>query len=179
MTETSNKKQTSNNNEELQLNDKKLNSKNAKSSKLPLDLSKTNSDLLKSINQNLKSAVQKQQTLQKIEVPQFYFPYGKPEDRKDDQEIFKLASTEFNLHKETKVYKEDFENIVKAVGLPKYWKMLLFRACVGLSKLDYVTYSMFEQLWKKYIFRLLNLFKLKLFKFKSFVNMFQSCITFL
>ena len=116
---------------------------------MPLDLSKTNSDLLKSINQTLKAAVQKQQTLQKIEVPQFYFPFGKPEDRKDDQEILKLASNEFGLHKENKVYKENFESIVKAVGLPKYWKMLLFRACIGTSKLDYVTYSMFEQLWKK------------------------------
>ena len=133
------------------MSDKK-NSKNNKSAKLPLDLSKTNSDLLKSINQTLKAAVQKQQTLQKIEVPQFYFPFGKPEDRKDDQEILKLAQNEFNLHQDGKVYKDDFENIVKAVGLPKYWKLILFRSCIGSSKLDYVTYSMFEQLWKKFVF---------------------------
>lgn len=120
-----------------------------KPNKTALEQSKSQSELLKSINQTLKAAVQKQQQLQTIHVPQFYFPNGKPEDRKDDQEIFKLANAEFNTHKEGKVYKENFENVVKAIGLPKYWKILLFRACIGNSKLEYVTYSMFEQLWKK------------------------------
>ncbi len=88
---------------------------------MPLDLSKTNSDLLKSINQTLKAAVHKQQTLQKIEVPQFFFPFGKPEDRKDDLEILKLANNEFSLHKDGKVYKEDFENVVKVYTFKIYY----------------------------------------------------------
>ena len=49
---------------------------------------------------------------EKIQI-QFYFPNGKPEDRKDDQEILKLANLEFQAHKDGKVYKEDFENVTK------------------------------------------------------------------
>ncbi len=147
------------------------------------DYSKNQSELLKSINQTLKSVVQKQQQQKvhkEINLPQFFFPNGKAEDRKDDQEILRLAQFEFSKHDSGKIFKEDFENLVKAslnkitnadrvsdcnrlcvflisltttkqkaIGLPKYWKILVYRACVGNSKLDYVTFSMFETLWTK------------------------------
>ena len=83
----------------------------------------------------------------KVLVPQFHYPAGKPEDKpfKDDTETMKTISAEFRLQKESKMYKEQFAEVVKLIGLPKYWKSLVFKACTQFNKLSYVTYQNFEQ----------------------------------
>jgi serine/threonine-protein phosphatase 2A regulatory subunit B'' len=61
----------------------------------------------------------------------------------------KLISAEFRLAKDGKIYREEFGDIVKMLGLPRYWKILLFRACTLNSKINYVTYSILEQVWSR------------------------------
>lgn len=109
------------------------------------------------INNNKKSTNKQQdQQLKKQNIPQFYFPNGKPQDRqKDDFELLRAVQIEFNSIKDGKLTKEYSEKLAKAIGLPKYWKMILFRAClhsINLNtnlKQDYLTYSQFELFWKK------------------------------
>lgn len=90
---------------------------------------------------------------QVINVPQFYFPHGRHDDRQfrsiDDVECMKQLSVEFKTKKEGKMFKEDFADVLKLLGLPSYWKILVFRACTAVNKLTYVTYSVFEQVWSK------------------------------
>lgn len=90
---------------------------------------------------------------QVINVPQFYFPHGRHDDRQfrsiDDVECMKQLSVEFKTKKEGKMFKEDFADVLKLLGLPSYWKILVFRACTTVNKLTYVTYSVFEQVWSK------------------------------
>jgi hypothetical protein len=87
----------------------------------------------------------------KIIVPQFYYPHGKPEEKqfKDDVDIMKMVNAEFRMQKDNKMYKEQFFDVVKLIGLPRYWKILLFRACTLVNNLNYVTYQTFEQVWTK------------------------------
>ena len=88
-----------------------------------------------------------------IHVPQFHFPHGRLEERQfktiDDLETMKLISAEFKQSKEGKIFREDFGEVVKLLGLPIYWKNLLFRTCTATSKLTYVTYPILEQVWSK------------------------------
>lgn len=90
---------------------------------------------------------------QKVNVPQFYYPHGKPDERQfkgiDDVENMKAVSAEFRMSKDGKVFKEQFGEIVKMLGLPRYWKSLLFKACTFNTKTNYVTYSSLEQVWTK------------------------------
>ncbi len=87
----------------------------------------------------------------KVHVPQFYYPNGKPDEKpfKEDPETMKLVSAEFRMQKDGKMFKDKFAEVVKLIGLPKYWKQLLFKACTQYSKLTHVTYPTFEQAWSK------------------------------
>jgi len=109
-----------------------------------------NAQMNSKILATLNSKIQQQQQKQVI-VPQFHFPNGKPDEKqfKDDPETMKLVSAEFRLQKDAKIYKETFADIMKIIGLPRYWKTLLFRACTLNNKLNYITYSSFEQTWAK------------------------------
>jgi len=112
-----------------------------------------NASLDKALNKTPKASatttITQQQQQPKVQIAKFYFPNGRPEERKEDQEILKAVSYEFSLSKDGKICKEDFDGVVKAVGLPKFWKNLLFRNCASNSKNDFVTLSMFEQFWKR------------------------------
>ena len=84
-------------------------------------------------------------------MPQFHFPTGKPDAKqfKDDAETMKALSSEFRLQKDGKMFKENFTDILKLLGIPKYWKTLLFRMCTAQNKLNFVTYANFESVWSK------------------------------
>lgn len=89
--------------------------------------------------------------VKKANIPQFHFPNGRPDDKvfKNDQETLKLISLEFKLFKDGKLNKDDLAQVCKIIGIPKYWKALLFRACTTASKLPHVTFSSFEHTWQK------------------------------
>lgn len=89
--------------------------------------------------------------VKKANIPQFHFPNGRPDDKifKNDQETMKLVSLEFKLYKDGKLTKDDLGQVCKIIGLPKYWKALLFKSCINASKLTHVTFSSFEQTWQK------------------------------
>lgn len=88
-----------------------------------------------------------------VNVPQFYYPNGKPDEKHfkgiDDAETMKQINAEFKKCKEGKMFKDEFAEVCKLLGLPKYCKILLFRACTSSSKLNYLTYQLFEQTWAK------------------------------
>ena len=88
-----------------------------------------------------------------VQVPQFHFPNGRLEEKQfktmEDIDTWKMIGIEFKQHKEGKIIREDFGEVVKLLGLPIYWKNLLFRSCVLTSKANYVTYPVLEQVWSK------------------------------
>ena len=90
---------------------------------------------------------------QQIQVPQFHYPNGRPESKAfktlDDPETIKAISALFKSSKDGKIFREDFGEVLKPLGLPRYWKSLLFRACTLNSKINYVTYPILEQVWSK------------------------------
>lgn len=102
-----------------------------------------------------KTAASKNQQQQPkpTSVPPFYFPHGRHDDKQfrsiDDLEAMRLVGAEFKTKKEGKMYKEDFADLCKLLGLPTYWKILLFRTCTNVNKLSYVTHAVFEQVWSK------------------------------
>lgn len=106
------------------------------------------SKLGKSINRTLQRSQQSQ-----IQVPPFHFPNGRLEEKQfktiDDVEIWKQISIEFKQSKDGKIFRENFGDVVKLLGLPIYWKNLLFRTCTLNSKTTYVTYQLLEQVWSK------------------------------
>ena len=69
-------------------------------------------------------------------MPQFFYPAGKPDQKqfKDDAETMKAIGAEFRSAKDGKMTKEPFDEVVKMVGLPKFWKTLLYRACSSPNK---------------------------------------------
>lgn len=55
-----------------------------------------------------------------IHVPQFYFPHGKPEDKQfktsSDLDAMRQVNAEFRNHKDGKLFKEDFSDLLKILG---------------------------------------------------------------
>ena len=86
----------------------------------------TKSKLNKYVNRPLQRSQQSH-----IHVPQFHFPHGRLEDRQfktiDDLETMKLISVEFKQSKDGKIFREDFGEVVKLLGLPIYWNYYLER----------------------------------------------------
>ena len=60
-----------------------------------------------------------------------------------------LISAEFQARKDGLMSKDDLSEVLKLLGLPKYWKALFIKACNLNSNLNVITYSMFEQFWTK------------------------------
>lgn len=90
----------------------------------------------------------------KVTIPSFHFPHGRPDSRQfkssDDVECMKAIGAKFkSLGKDGKLNKDEFGEVVKLLDLPYYWKILIFRACTQNAKLNYITYSAFEQGWPK------------------------------
>ena len=55
-----------------------------------------------------------------IHVPQFYFPHGKPEEKQfknsSDLDAMRQVNAEFRNHKDGKLFKEDFSDLLKLLG---------------------------------------------------------------
>ncbi|KAK3733912.1 hypothetical protein QZH41_000982 [Actinostola sp. cb2023] len=84
-----------------------------------------------------------------INVPKFYFPYGKPPCNSSETDAtLKTLVKVFDVFDEGRVTKEHFSAVTKACNLPLYWKEPLFSATGG-HKNGYVTLSMFSILWRR------------------------------
>ncbi|KAK7499315.1 hypothetical protein BaRGS_00009575 [Batillaria attramentaria] len=81
------------------------------------------------------------------EIPQFYFPMGKP-TMTDVDSILQKAAVEFAQFDGGKAYKQQMGQLTKACGFPVYWKILLFRAAGG-DKQGYVTQQSFSAMLTK------------------------------
>ncbi|CAF0791931.1 unnamed protein product, partial [Brachionus calyciflorus] len=98
-----------------------------------------------------KQSVETKTVNKKLNIPQFHFPSGRPDEKKfkNDADTMKLVSQEFKQVKDGKMSKDEFAQVCKLIGLPKFWKILLFRTCTNTSKLNYLTFNVFEQTWTK------------------------------
>ncbi|XP_033637518.1 serine/threonine-protein phosphatase 2A regulatory subunit B'' subunit beta-like isoform X1 [Asterias rubens] len=86
-------------------------------------------------------------TAQKIHVPQFYFPMGRPVPSEEAEQVIQRLSQLFNALPEGKAYKHQMDKVAMACKCPKYWKMPLYAAAEGDS-VGYVTSQMFLTMWK-------------------------------
>lgn len=76
----------------------------------------------------------------------FYFPLGKPEDSAKCEVTLEKVARIFKLYKHG-IPKEEFGAVVKACGLPLYWREPLFSTAGG-HKQGSVTLPMFNVMWK-------------------------------
>lgn len=79
-------------------------------------------------------------------LPQFYFPLGKPEDSTPGENALSKVTKTFERF-EGNVPKEEFGAVAKACGLPFYWREPLF-SMAGGHKHGFVTLAMFTAMWK-------------------------------
>eukprot|EP00118_Oscarella_pearsei_P004046 m.16801 g.16801 ORF g.16801 m.16801 type:complete len:586 (+) comp27150_c0_seq1:158-1915(+) len=84
------------------------------------------------------------------DLPRFYFRYGRPKGTKDDDDArwteIQRGFDELGGH----ATREDFPTIVKACGLPLYWKAPLFVACGGDDDKP-VTSEMLSKVWDSFV----------------------------
>ncbi|XP_052104498.1 serine/threonine-protein phosphatase 2A regulatory subunit B'' subunit beta-like isoform X2 [Mytilus californianus] len=87
-------------------------------------------------------------TLQNVNIPKFYYPYGKPINKEETEKILDKVSKEFSKLEGGKAFLHNFGPITKVINLPLYWKSLLYTASGG-NKNGYVTFQMFAAMWRK------------------------------
>lgn len=88
--------------------------------------------------------------MRKSEVPAFYFPYGQaPGDLVLRDEMRLLAVRSIFDRKENVAF-SDFPEIMRALGLPLYWKSALFRAANPQRKLT-ITYEGLATVWTRLV----------------------------
>ncbi|VDI41785.1 serine/threonine-protein phosphatase 2A regulatory subunit B'' [Mytilus galloprovincialis] len=87
-------------------------------------------------------------TLQNVNIPKFYYPYGKPINKEETEKILDKVSKEFSKLEGGKALLHNFGPITKVINLPLYWKSLLYTASGG-NKNGYVTFQMFAAMWRK------------------------------
>ncbi|XP_072034004.1 serine/threonine-protein phosphatase 2A regulatory subunit B'' subunit alpha-like isoform X2 [Amphiura filiformis] len=85
-----------------------------------------------------------------IQIPQFYFPFGKPLSKQENETVLQRIKHVFNTLPENKAYRNQMEEVSKACKCPKYWRIPLFLAADGEHS-GYVTADMFITMWNKLI----------------------------
>ncbi|XP_065056603.1 serine/threonine-protein phosphatase 2A regulatory subunit B'' subunit beta-like [Rhopilema esculentum] len=81
-------------------------------------------------------------------LPQFYFPFGKPSDEMVDEKAkLRLVSRIFAKLTNGKASCSQLVDVVQILGLPLYWKYPLYKACGGHSK-GYVTFQELSVTWE-------------------------------
>lgn len=97
---------------------------------------------------NKRHDVGKSKPVQNLNIPKFYFPYGKPINKEETEKILDKVSKEFSKLEGGKAFMSNFGPITKVINLPLYWKSLLYQASGG-NKNGYVTFQMFAAMWRK------------------------------
>ncbi|XP_025078988.1 serine/threonine-protein phosphatase 2A regulatory subunit B'' subunit beta-like isoform X5 [Pomacea canaliculata] len=82
------------------------------------------------------------------DIPQFFFPLGKPQAPLDLDGLMQRVAAEFSSFEGGKAYKEQMGRLTKVCGFPLYWKILLYRAAGG-DKQGFVTLQTFSAMLKK------------------------------
>eukprot|EP00731_Ephydatia_muelleri_P030091 Em0021g614a len=79
------------------------------------------------------------------EVPRFYFPNGKPRNEASEKQL-REAYKVFQNFPKCEVHYDDFHKVVKALGLPLYWRAALYKACGGKARKT-ISFPMLKRSW--------------------------------
>ncbi|XP_033126962.1 serine/threonine-protein phosphatase 2A regulatory subunit B'' subunit alpha-like isoform X2 [Anneissia japonica] len=85
---------------------------------------------------------------QPVNVPRFYFPYGRPVDAEVNEKTLEMVSEVFRSLPSQIARKQDMDEITLACGCPKYWRALLFQAAGGKDDVP-ITEEMFVNMWRR------------------------------
>lgn len=86
------------------------------------------------------------------QIPRFYFPNGKPRCEENVSNALERAKAiVFDKFPRCEVPQHEFEGVVKALGLPGYWKAPLIKACVGKTS-KVVSYHTLKKVWQNVTF---------------------------
>ncbi|XP_048745430.1 serine/threonine-protein phosphatase 2A regulatory subunit B'' subunit beta-like isoform X2 [Ostrea edulis] len=84
----------------------------------------------------------------KLKIPKFYHPYGKPVINQNKEDFLQGALHEIGQLEDEKAFKQHMKTITKACNLPLYWKSLLFHASGG-DEQGYITKDSFTSMWQR------------------------------
>ncbi|KFD49874.1 hypothetical protein M513_09203 [Trichuris suis] len=90
---------------------------------------------------------EKKQLFPQVDVPRFYFPYGKPNKKNELEEVLQHVAGIFKNYGG----QGDLNclgEVAEAVGLPYYVRQPLFSVCGGTA-CECVTFQNFEKLWRR------------------------------
>ncbi|XP_074598305.1 uncharacterized protein LOC141853015 [Brevipalpus obovatus] len=121
------------------------------------------------------------------DIPQFYFPSGRPYSQSEIEARTRKIMAEFSLLPDQKATKETFGRICKASGLPLYWKQPLYEAVVGASRKNVpISCDQYMKYWRDLVanchensskfVRILSKGKRKYLISEDFVSMMQDVI---
>ncbi|XP_071949420.1 serine/threonine-protein phosphatase 2A regulatory subunit B'' subunit beta-like isoform X1 [Antedon mediterranea] len=85
---------------------------------------------------------------QPVNVPQFYFPYGRPVDAGVNEKVLEKVSEVFRSLQV--IRKHEMDELTLACGCPKYWRMALYHAAGGKDDVP-LTQEMFVTMWQRVI----------------------------
>ncbi|XP_045130891.1 uncharacterized protein LOC123515992 isoform X3 [Portunus trituberculatus] len=82
-------------------------------------------------------------------IPRFYYPMGRPSTPANQEQALSRVSAVFR-EQNGQVMRDNMDPLMRACGLPLYWKAPLFIAAGG-DKLGYLTQEQFSDYWSRVI----------------------------
>ncbi|XP_063967008.1 uncharacterized protein LOC129278735 [Lytechinus pictus] len=98
--------------------------------------------------QEQREANKHQKTQQIVNVPQFYFPFGKPGDREENEAVLQRLTEIFKALPDQKASKEDMDKVTQACRCPKFWRVPLYNAAGGETT-ECVSAQAFMAMWRR------------------------------
>ncbi|CAJ0568692.1 unnamed protein product, partial [Mesorhabditis spiculigera] len=95
----------------------------------------------------LRKQQQQQPGAARVPVPKFHFPQGKPVSQHENDVAMRKALDVFRKLPGQKASVNEFETVIKAVGLPLYWKRPIYDAITNKKNVD-VTQTEFCIWWR-------------------------------
>ncbi|XP_030837846.1 serine/threonine-protein phosphatase 2A regulatory subunit B'' subunit beta [Strongylocentrotus purpuratus] len=119
--------------------------KRSSSSRLSRSLSSSSASQL---FQEQREANKRQKSQQIVNVPQFYFPFGKPVASEENEAVLKRLTEVFKALPDQKASKEDMDKITQACRCPKFWRVPLYNAAGGETS-ECVSAQAFMAMWRR------------------------------
>ncbi|XP_072180657.1 serine/threonine-protein phosphatase 2A regulatory subunit B'' subunit delta-like [Diadema setosum] len=99
--------------------------------------------------QEQREASKRQNSTQAIvNVPQFYFPFGKPVPSEENEAVQKRLTEVFKALPDQKAERGDMDKITQACKCPKFWRVPLYNAAGGETS-DCVSAQAFMAMWRR------------------------------
>ncbi|XP_077866197.1 serine/threonine-protein phosphatase 2A regulatory subunit B'' subunit beta-like [Saccoglossus kowalevskii] len=82
-----------------------------------------------------------------VNIPRFYYPFGKPLPQNEIDDMLYKVREEFGKGNDTKLHKNQMGKVAKTCECPLYWKAPLFKAAGG----EDATVNSFISMWQKIV----------------------------